>query len=166
MLCENCGKHPATTHIHTMVNGVSTEKNLCGYCAALLGYHKFGPSSISNLLSSMFGEIAETGTPPETKRCSVCGASFSDIVETGKVGCSACYETFYEQLLPSLKRLHGSIHHVGKTPEPTDLIVHKPDKLAELQQKLKELIEKENFEEAAVVRDQIKAFEEEGKEHE
>lgn len=162
MMCENCGKHPATTHIHTVVNGVATEKNLCGYCAALLGYPKFGQDSISHLLSSLFGETAHA--QKETVRCPVCGASFSDIAQTGKVGCSACYETFYEQLLPSLKRIHGSTRHIGKTPEPTDLVVPKPDRLSELQQKLQELIRNEDFEEAAVVRDQIKALDAGGEE--
>ena len=38
MLCKNCGKNPATTHIKTIVNGKLTEYDLCSECAREMGY--------------------------------------------------------------------------------------------------------------------------------
>ncbi|MBR4073628.1 MAG: hypothetical protein IKK24_06770, partial [Clostridia bacterium] len=116
MLCEKCGKNNATTHIKTIVNGVVKEKNLCGYCAAMEGYKGIGHNSLSEMLSSVFGDVLNTASPKATVRCDCCGASFSDIAETGKVGCSECYKTFYSELLPYLKRVHGSTKHAGKVP--------------------------------------------------
>ena len=38
MLCQNCGKREATTHIKRVVNGETSESHLCAECAASLGY--------------------------------------------------------------------------------------------------------------------------------
>ena len=38
MLCQNCGKNEATTHIKRVVNGDTTETHLCAECAQHLGY--------------------------------------------------------------------------------------------------------------------------------
>ncbi len=164
MLCEKCGKNNATTHIRTVVNGVVTEKNLCGYCAASEGYADIGHNSLGEMLASMFGDVLATGSPSATLRCPCCGAAFSDIAESGKVGCSECYKTFYNELLPYLKRVHGSTKHAGRIPNKAPLATRPAEDTVEgLRTKLNDLIRSEKFEEAAVIRDKIKKLEEEKK---
>ncbi|MBE6727292.1 MAG: hypothetical protein E7562_01445 [Ruminococcaceae bacterium] len=162
MLCEKCGKNNATTHIRTVVNGVVTEHNLCGYCAAKEGYTDIGNNSLGEMLASVFGDVLTKNSASAALRCQCCNASFSDIAESGKVGCSECYKTFYDELLPYLKRVHGSTRHAGKIPNRAPLMV-KPQKetIDSLRMKLNELVRLEKFEEAAVVRDRIKKLEEE-----
>ena len=41
MMCQNCGKNPATTHIKTIVNGKLAEYDLCSECARAKGYKSF-----------------------------------------------------------------------------------------------------------------------------
>lgn len=161
MMCEKCGKNPATTHIKTVVNGMMQEKHLCSYCAAKEGYGNIGNISLTNMLASMFGESLSSGKPI-SKRCECCGASFSDIAQSGRVGCSECYETFRSELLPSLNRLHGKALHVGNTPQETEKTETKEDKIKKLKAKLNEAIKSEEFENAAKLRDEIRALEEEG----
>lgn len=158
MLCEKCGKNHATTHIKTVVNGILTEYNLCSHCAAEQGYTGLANNSLAGLISSMFGDgplIQEN-----TVRCPVCNASFSDISKTGKVGCSECYKTFYNQLLPYLKRIHGSDKHVGKVPnsEPLKAVPEK-ETVESLRMELNRLVSEEKYEQAAVIRDKIKRME-------
>ena len=164
MMCENCGKNPATTHIHTVINGVVTDKNLCGYCAAAEGLINPSKNSLTDMLISMFGDNLAKTKLSNTTRCSVCGSTFSDFAETGKAGCSNCYATFYDELLPYLKRVHGSTKHTGNRPTRAPLAVCSEDKIGDLRKKLKELVLSENFEEAAKVRDEIKELE--GKDNE
>lgn len=165
MLCEKCGKNNATAHIRTVVNGVVKEKNLCGYCAASEGYADIGHNSLGEMLASMFGDVIAAGSPSATRRCPCCGAAFSDIAESGKVGCSECYKTFYDELLPYLKRVHGSTKHAGRIPNRAPLVARPAENSAEgLKIKLNELIRNEKFEEAAIIRDKIKELE--GKENE
>lgn len=165
MLCEKCGKNHATTHIRSVVNGVVREKNLCGYCAAAEGYTGLNQNSLAGMLASMFGDVAEQGNVIKGAQCPVCGALFSDIAESGKMGCTECYKTFNSEILPYLKRVHGATKHVGKVPNSAPLMV-KPQEntIDELRMKLNRLVSEEKYEEAAVVRDKIKEMEASGNE--
>lgn len=160
MLCQKCGKNTATTHIKTIINGKVTEQNLCGYCAAKHGYSNFSDGSITGLLSSMLGHTLKSENASFEKNCACCGSTFANIAETGKVGCAECYKTFGQELLPYLKRIHGSINHTGKTPGSKELVVTEvKDNVSELKRKLANLVAAEKYEEAAVVRDEIKRLE-------
>lgn len=160
MLCDKCGKNYATTHIKTIVNGVIKEYNLCPFCAAKEGY---STNSLAGMLSSMFGEISSTDLLKHQTKCSVCGSTFSDIAKTGKAGCSDCYTTFYNELLPYLKRVHGSTNHIGKVPSSTET-AEKTETIEELKNELIKLVSEEKYEQAAVIRDKIKEIEEKASE--
>ena len=158
MMCDNCGKNPATTHLKTVVNGVVHENHLCSYCAANQGYGNIGKLSLTNMLASMFGESISSGKPI-SKRCECCGASFSDIAQSGRVGCSECYNTFRQELMPSLNRLHGKAVHIGNVPyeqKPEETV---QDKIKKLKAQLSDAIKAEEFENAAKLRDEIRALE-------
>ncbi len=163
MLCQKCGQNPATTHIKTVINGTVTEQRLCGYCAAKEGYGSFGGGSISNMLASMLGQTMKAGDRVSGRSCSLCGLSFSEIAETGKVGCANCYIEFKTELKPYLKRIHGSVRHNGKTAGSKELVVTtNENKLDALKAELARLVAAEKYEEAAVIRDRIREEEANG----
>ena len=73
MLCQNCGKNPATTHIKTIVNGKLTEYDLCSECAREMGYNNFFKEmdfGFGNLLGGFIGAPAVKG-----KRCAARNAA-------------------------------------------------------------------------------------------
>ncbi|MCM1364462.1 MAG: UvrB/UvrC motif-containing protein [Faecalibacterium sp.] len=164
MLCQNCSKREATTHIKRVVNGEATETHLCHECAQSLGYNGLFNNfslSIPNIFSSFFGDSSFALTGARTERCEKCGCSFDDIVRTGMVGCADCYEKFFDKLLPSIQRIHGKSKHAGKIPDiQTEKKVIKEktteEKIAELEVQMQKAIESQNFEQAAIIRDQIK----------
>ncbi len=165
MICEQCGKNLATTHIRTVVGGVMKEQHLCDFCAEKAGVAKLHSSSLADMLISMFADISPAKLEENTRRCPVCGSTFSDIAKTGKAGCSECYKTFYNELLPYLKRVHGSIMHTGKVPNSAPLAtVPEAETTESLRIELNRLVAEEKYEEAAVIRDKIKKLE--GNEHE
>lgn len=160
MLCEKCGKMDATTHIRSVVNGVVHEKHLCSHCAANDGYGDIKGNNLSQMLSSMFGDTISNAKNSQLKRCNCCGSTYADIAESGKCGCPECYSTFYEQLLPYFKRVHGSTQHIGKIPSGKSINeAQNKNSIQELRSVLKQLISEEKYEQAAVVRDQIKQLE-------
>ena len=162
MICEKCGKNHATTHIKTVVNGIAQEYNLCEECALLYGY---GANTLSGMLASMLGDISGRDTLLNKPKCSVCGITFSEIAKTGKVGCSECYNAFYDELLPYLKRVHGSTKYVGKVPNSAPLVVvEQTNTIADLRNELSKLVAEENYEQAAIIRDKIKEMEAENNE--
>ncbi len=157
MLCEKCLKRNATTHIKTVINGKIIEKHLCGDCAVSEGIISFHSNPLNQMLTSIFENSGAAGLNA-AKRCECCGASFSDIRESGKVGCSKCYETFYDELLPYIKRIHGSTVHNGKRIEKSTEDT-KENIIKSLKEQLQKLIKEENFEQAAVIRDKIRQAE-------
>lgn len=160
MLCEKCGKNVATTHIRSVVNGNKTERHLCAVCAAAEGVGTFGDTGLGDMLASMFGDVLAINPASAKVRCDCCGSTFADISKTGKAGCPACYKTFYNELLPYLKRVHGSVKHIGKAPGATEQKVPTAaDELSKLKQELKKLVSEEKFEQAAQIRDKIKEME-------
>ena len=160
MLCEKCGKNTATTYIHSVVNGVSTEKHLCAECAKTEGIGAFSDNGLTDMLSSMFGNALAINPSISQTKCKCCGSTFSDIANKGKAGCPECYKTFYDKFLPYIKRVHGSVKHIGKTPSITGETQKKqPDTVASLKEKLSKLISEEKFEQAAEVRDRIRELE-------
>ncbi len=161
MFCQNCESNKATNHIHTVVNGVVTDMYLCSECAKSIN-KSFQSDDMFGLLSSFLKSTVE----PTAKKitCECCGCSFGDISKTGKVGCGNCYKTFIKQLEPALVRLHGRTNHLGKrnanmNNAESKINTEKNDDLGEvekLKRELKTAIEKEEYEKAAVLRDEIK----------
>ncbi len=166
MQCQVCGKHPANTHMKTIVNGTLTEQHLCAVCAQNMGYGTslFQNNTFDQFFSSFFGKKP---APEDTVRCSTCGASLADISRTGKVGCADCYRLFLKQLTPSIQRMHGNTRHIGKTPAGTALQPAEPNLKTEVErdrERLQQAIAEQDFELAAKLRDKLKAAEQGGKE--
>ena len=170
MLCQNCGKRDATTHIKRVVNGETSEHHLCAECASSLGYGDvfggFG-MSLGDLLGGFLSESTGTGgqLAAAPLRCEQCGSTWRDIAREGKVGCANCYRVFYDRLVPSLQRIHGKIRHTGKasvgaqTPPPAaaqDPQAVREAQIAELQKQMDEAVAAQDFEQAAKLRDEIK----------
>lgn len=164
MLCQSCSKNIATTHIQTVINGELTEYVLCSECAQKLGYlnpFESFDGSFENFLGSFLGNNLQRDYLPDTTRCEKCGSSFEDIVSSGKVGCENCYKIFYEKMIPSIERMHGNTKHVGKVSLSAG---NKAKYTSEIEKKkllLKEAIDKQEFEQAAKLRDEIKKMKEE-----
>ncbi len=166
MLCQSCGKKPATTHIKAVVNGKLTEVHLCDDCARERGYGNWF-SQWDMDLGKMLGGLMENRPTENVLRCKKCGMSFEEFARTGKVGCAECYQTFRKQLLPIIERIHGAARHRGKIPggaalkvgEQNNKIVPAPSEIEAKRKELQKAIENQEFERAAVLRDQIKEME-------
>ena len=165
MLCQNCGKNEATTHIKQIINGDMAESHLCRDCADHLGYSDMFSGfdfSLSGFLSGFLGDMVPAVSRGPAVRCEKCGCSFDDIVRQGKVGCPECYRTFYDRLLPSIRRIHGKIDHTGKIGRSSgkrERIESAQEKIDKLRLEMDEAVKIQNFEKAAEIRDTIKKLE-------
>ena len=161
MLCEKCKKNTATTFIKTIVNGKYSEKHLCSECyREENGFEN--DFLVGDMFASMFNDNHYLGSDKEILRCPLCDSSINDISNTGKAGCPECYKTFRKQLVPFIKRVHGSLSHTGKSLNITPVNENtEKSELQKLKDQLKALISEEKFEEAAEIRDKIKELEKE-----
>jgi protein arginine kinase activator len=145
-----------------IMNNKKEQIHLCAQCAREQGELNFEPFSVQSLLAGLLGSgfvypAFEQKPKPESQPiCQNCGTSFADFTHTGRLGCAQCYETFREALNPLLRRIHGSVYHTGKVPRCLGRQVHTRRGLAELQEQLQRFIEREEYEQAAVIRDKIR----------
>ena len=168
MLCEKCNKNMANVYLKNNINGNITENYLCSSCAGTLYSQNHNYAQLADLFgggfdSDIFSMLNFNKTSPsalsftetERKICPVCGSSFTDITKSGKAGCGSCYETFKNELAPNVIRIHGTANHTGKIPKNRSAQISAKRKIEQLKVKLKKAIEAQNFEEAAVIRDDI-----------
>ncbi len=168
MICQACGKKTATTHIKTIVNGKLTQYHLCADCAREKGYGSLFGNWNFDFGSMLSGLIGANREEKEVLRCEKCGTTFEEIAKTGKIGCECCYRTFRRQLLPVIQRIHGTARHKGKRPGSSALRIAdgshqmvqvKESALEEKKRELKKAVEAQEFERAAILRDEIKEME-------
>lgn len=173
MKCQHCNQNEATTHIKKNINGHKEEMHLCQDCARELGVMEdFKMPSMSEFFADSFlGSFLGSGVSPMNaltgvERCETCGSSFNDIVKSGQVGCSECYDKFEQKLEPSIQKLHGRNKHIGKfisysenEEKKSEAKEEKPNELDLLKAQLDKAISEQRFEDAAVLRDKINAME-------
>ena len=87
--------------------------------------------------------------------------TYTQFGQVGRFGCAQCYEAFTPNLLPLFRRLHGNQKHIGKIPLRAGSFVRLKKDIEDLKKKLYEKVAAEAFEDAAVLRDEIKQLESE-----
>ena len=92
-------------------------------------------------------------------QCPRCGLLYSSFKETGRLGCSECYAAFQFQLRPLLRRIHGDTRHRGKSPARGAGVVTSTRAIQRLHDDLQRAVEREDFEKAASLRDEIRRLE-------
>ena len=174
MLCENCKKRTATVFYNENINGRARSYSLCGECAAKLRekgdlqdvtsmLDSFA-NPFSNLHDNVFGPIFGIPTvkaASEEKKCPACGSVYSEIAKSGKVGCPDCYATFHSELSRLIGSVHGTTSHTGQAPARHRAKQARDEQLSRLRRELQSAIEKEDYESAAKLRDEIRALSDE-----
>jgi protein arginine kinase activator len=160
MLCDICGKNPATVHLTEIIEDQMNELHLCEECARQKSSQMEQQFGLSDLLAGLveFGKPSKE-TEAITVKCANCGLAYADFKKIGRLGCGECYDAFKKYLGPLLKKIHGSNRHAGKFPIKVAKVLKKKTDIQELRSKLAKAIEEEVFEEAAKIRDQIKELE-------
>ncbi|MBO5294648.1 MAG: UvrB/UvrC motif-containing protein [Clostridia bacterium] len=174
MLCEKCKKRTATVFYNENINGKTRAYSLCGDCAAklrekgnlqditsMIGSFADPFSALHNDLFGGFFGIPTAKSLSTAKKCEGCGCSYSDIAETGKVGCPACYETFRDELSRMIRSVHGTTVHTGSVPARHRAKQARAEELKRLKKELQDAVQKEDYERAATLRDEVRRLQNE-----
>lgn len=171
MKCDICKDNEANIHIQEVINNNIKTLHICDSCAKSYGF-KNGMMNIGFNLMDFFEKFDpfKTLEPDKKKnknkkmiiedeniiRCSKCSMSYDDFLEKGKFGCAFCYTAFKEQVKPIIRRIHGKTTHKGNFPEKYKETIKYVKEIKLLNNKLNIEVKKENFENAAKIRDEIK----------
>ncbi|MDR1191305.1 MAG: UvrB/UvrC motif-containing protein [Verrucomicrobiales bacterium] len=176
MKCSFCDNE-ATCHLTKIVNGKAIEVHVCEHCVPQIKTHNLIDFDVWDAVAKL---AAAKGLPDPAKlvepdapapisakslmlspqaarqgaqRCGSCGFSGDDLRKTGRLGCPECYSVFADVLAEILNDCQKSATHAGKIPSSMNN-VHRQ----RLEEQLNEAVAAERFEDAAVLRDQIRAL--------
>lgn len=149
MKCELCQTNEAEVAIQRAADGQVREMFVCAGCAQQAGGKPTNP-----LVELLFGSVfaaAESGD--ETAPCcSACGLSRVEFRKRSRLGCPLCYEHLAREIAPLLRDMHRGSQHVGKVPRRERLALRR----AGLEERLKQAVAEQRFEDAAQLRDRIR----------
>jgi protein arginine kinase activator len=156
MKCQSCSSK-ATVHFTDIIKGNKKEVHLCQNCAEqkqLIKNQEFDfPAILQNLIGQHIGQLTD-----ELARltCPACGIKYMEFRAEGRLGCPHDYDVFRAGLEPLLQRLHRSLRHKGKAPRHGQSLNQNSVEVIELRNRLRQAVEAEAYEEAALLRDQIR----------
>jgi protein arginine kinase activator len=155
MMCDHCHERPATVVISQTINGKQTNIYLCEMCASKTESFLAELNPLEKFMGAVFDQNDTKGVNQIS--CPNCGMTIDEFKKRSKIGCHMCYQVFDGYLEPIFKQIHGNTTHIGKRPEKYKKQIKKLKTIINLQLALQEALEVENYEEAARLRDEIKA---------
>ena len=159
--CDLCDQ-PAIYHDVRIVNGVHETLNLCQEHAIEAGVN-LGPIDISIVLNLPHVGIGSGNV----NSCHDCGMTIAQYKETSLLGCPTCYETFKEQLAHIIKSVQDNHYqHIGRAPSQITEDFGRHLQIRRLLKQLESAVNKEEYEQAAKIRDQLRELHEAGEHHE
>lgn len=165
MICDECGIHPATIRLMSIVNGEKTARNLCTRCMADVKKQlpHLDLANLDGMLASLLAATKQVDSPREPAidlTCSSCGTTYGTFQKKGMLGCAECYHAFRIPLEELLKRIHGHTQHQGHVPGMLSNAVSSKLTILSLKEQLAIAIADEEYEQAAMLRDQIRSLSE------
>jgi protein arginine kinase activator len=171
MKCQHCDRQ-AVFHITELETGEVRELHLCeDHARSYLNQSEAAaetpagkPGGTSTPLG--VGQTAEELSVLDQKTCGMCGISFFEFRNQGRLGCSHDYVAFERELEPLIANIHGATEHVGRRPRQAAAIVMPPEgtegltRVIGLRLEMKEAIAREDYEKAKENRDLIRGIEE------
>lgn len=158
--CSECKKDISVVYTE-IVGGVTTNTSMCSSCPEL--YRRLHGAKLH---PEEAAEGVEAGIA-----CGECGTTLAGVRTGAPLGCSHCYEVFDEVLvteLLALKKVPPRVSsfkpkeaiHTGRGPGEVPEI-NPSLRLIALNEALNETLQREDYEQAALLRDQIKELTEE-----
>ncbi|MEY2599149.1 MAG: hypothetical protein RLZZ244_2891 [Verrucomicrobiota bacterium] len=159
MFCDVCKTAKASVFLTQIVEGKMQKVNLCEACSQERGVGDPTAFALADLLQGLGAAQEVERAGGEALRCGACGFTQAEFKKTGRLGCSECYSVFSEGLESLLRGMHKGLEHRGKVPERQARRLEQERELRGLHEKLREAVGKELYEEAALLRDQIRQLE-------
>ncbi len=162
MKCEICGLKDAVIHIRQIQKDLVHELHICEECAQEKGLIREEESElpIANLLSGLLEGKDLTGAGEVKEACPRCGMKASEFRKQGKLGCAECFMAFDKEVRAIVSQMAARPRHVGRLPRSYSEQARTASASDGLREALRAAVEREDYEEAARLRDQIREAEE------
>ena len=118
-----------------------------------------GANLAGALAQQLVGGTAEELAKLDQQSCPICGITFFEFRNQGRLGCPHDYVCFQKELDPLILNIHGETSHVGKRPRQTNGSTDRQTQLIRLRREMKDAIQAEDYEKASQLRDEIRHIE-------
>lgn len=160
MLCDQCAEREAVVHLTQIVDNAVTQLHLCEKCAATKGLDTTVAMQKHPLAGVLQAAQDQVSLASDAARCAFCQTTQKDFRTSGRLGCAHCYGAFSESLRDLLRRVHGNTKHVGRRyAVEAHEAGTREGSLSLLRERLRQAVEREEFETAAALRDEIRGLE-------
>ena len=181
MKCQQCDQ-PAVFHITELEAGSVREVHLCEeHARVYLNQSEGGggdggepgggegtPTKGGALSGPLgVGQTAEDLAVLDKRCCEMCGITFFEFRNQGRLGCPHDYLQFEKELDPLIANIHGATEHTGRRPSRSAPAGVDPGQGTDaltavigLRRGMKEAIAREDYESAKEARDAIRGIEE------
>ena len=139
--------------------GEPVERHLCDECASKEGLMFKTQETTTAILKEFLKQ--KTGImPPPDIQCPNCGLTLVDFQSRGLLGCPDDYHVFGDILVQIIARAHeNATHHVGKVPKSSGKGTRQLIDLRRLRHELNSAVNREEYERASELSDQISKLE-------
>lgn len=156
--CSEC-KKPIAIRYTEIVGDTIIHTSMCADCPELQRrLHGTSPKEL----------VANQAGAPAGLECGNCGTTLEEVKRGHRLGCPVCYTVFEDVLLNELQAANrvpariiaakkGPLIHIGRSPGEK-VAISPSSRLLALNEALKETLGREDYEQAASLRDQIKAL--------
>ena len=160
MVCQFCKLKEASVHVTEIADNKVKKVDVCAACAKEKNYNDPAAFAIADHLLGLGAaqKMEEASEAVGALSCDQCGYTQADFKKSGRLGCAHCYDIFSDGLDSVLKTMHKDIRHRGKVPAGMQSVFEGAHRLQSLNRDLQAAIAQEDFESAARLRDEIKAF--------
>ena len=176
MKCQQCDKQ-AVFHITELETGAVRELHLCedharvylnqadGGAASAEAGEAADPGEAGGQLG--VGQTADELAALDQRACDMCGITFFEFRNQGRLGCPHDYVQFAKELDPLIANIHGATEHAGRRPVRTGPLAEAAATAGTaeltgvigLRREMKEAIGLEDYEKAKENRDAIRTIE-------
>ena len=154
--CENCNEREATVHFTEIEGSEKKEIHLCEECYRRKAEPVQKMVDFAELLKGLLhGALKEHGAAARAI-CPTCGISLAEFRAAGRFGCPNDYHVFQEAIRPLLEKIQHSARHVGSVPSRAGDKLQRENELIRLRRDLERAVQREEYEEAARLRDRIR----------
>jgi len=159
MKCDMCGNERAVVFVQQIDSGTHSELRLCSECAKLRGLTRAEGElsfSVKELLESLPSpaEQEPQGKVPGPV-CPGCASRLTDLKETGRAGCPACYDTFADELFSRYGGGKKPPRHAGRIGVIKTGRAAPDNSIPALRERLRLALASEDYETAALCRDSL-----------
>ncbi len=160
MICDVCKNKNADISVEQSIGSNVKHIFLCRDCAKKWGLEMF-PENLDISITKLLNKYDKNKKNEELNylSCPYCGKKLSEIQKDKKIGCINCFLCFKSEITNILRKVKTNIKYTGKVQNAVPKEFSQKLSILELKQKLQKALNAEEYEQAALLRDELKALE-------